>query len=231
MRTSDQINDIKERQSNPVQFINAITKEKIDFLIDYYKNTNKIQKNTGPQYSNVKEGDGVVDDIIELLRLQFGNFTVRGIQFFNVEKPHIIHIDDKFEYPRSYKAFAIPLEVNGNNCNLAKLIMFNQYYYGGPAKFVKGSDEKQLPVYYNKYVTDYNEVENKDKQGIPLEIKKLMTHLRPLWTHELSVQCYFPWTIGSIIAFDSLQLHCASDFTNVDIKSKLGMSIFTTWEN
>ena len=47
MRTSDQINDIKERQSNPVQFINAITKEKIDFLIDYYKSTNKIQKNTG----------------------------------------------------------------------------------------------------------------------------------------------------------------------------------------
>ena len=52
-----------------------------------------------------------------------------------------------------------------------------------------------------------------------------------MWLQGLSFNSYFPWTIGSIIAFDSLQLHCASDFTKHNIKSKLGISIFTTWED
>ena len=86
-------------------------------------------------------------------------------------------------------------------------------------------------MYYNTYLNDYNNVDGLDTQGINSDIRKHLTHLRPMWLQGLSFNSYFPWTIGSIIAFDSLQLHCASDFTKHNIKSKLGISIFTTWED
>jgi hypothetical protein len=56
---------------------------------------------------------------------------------------------------------------------------------------------------------------------------KMLGHLKSKWLEGLSVHCYFPWTIGSIIAFDSLRLHCSSNFKNIGIKRKIGLSIFT----
>ena len=67
-----------------------------------------------------------------------------------------------------------------------------------------------------------------NNKGIPEEVKNLLTHLRPHWLEGLSVQCYFPWLSGSCIAFNSLQLHSASDFNRQGIIRKLGVSIFTT---
>ena len=229
MRTTEQINLIKKNQSDPVQLLNAVSTEDIKNLINFYKNDAVTrEKNTGPKVCFIKEGQGLIDNILKLLRTQFGNFKVRNAHFFDVTKPHMIHIDDDFEYSNSYKAFTIPLIVEGADCNLAKLIMFNQYYYGGPAKFIKGTNPDWIPVSYNKFITDYTDIENKDDNGIPDDIKKFITHLQPLWTHKLSVHSYFPWTIGSIIAFNALQLHCASNFKEHGISRKLGISIFTT---
>ena len=36
----------------------------------------------------------------------------------------MLHIDDDFDLPNTYKAFTIPLWVDGNDCNKIKLIMF-----------------------------------------------------------------------------------------------------------
>ena len=59
---------------------------------------------------------------------------------------------------------------------------------------------------------------------------KNLSHLKEEWLEGLTVQKYFPWTIGSIICFDSLQIHSASNFLNCGIESKLGLSIFTVKE-
>lgn len=233
MRTDEQIQELSKMHSHPVQFVNAINNEKIQELIEYHNNNEKIQKNTGAEISYVIENykdksNGILDEILEMLKIQFGNFNVRTAHYFDVSKPHILHIDDKFSYPKSYKAFTIPLQIRGTEDNKAKLVFFDQYYYDGPAKFLNGSDVSNVPIYYNEYITEYDRVFYKGDAGISPEHKKILSHLKDEWLEGLTVQRYFPWTIGSIIAFDSLQIHSASDFTSCGITSKLGLSIFTT---
>lgn len=227
MRTQEQIEKIQKTHSNPVQLLNVVDAETINKLIDYYNDSVKTQKNTGPIVSYVKEGDGLIDDIVFVLRETFGNFKVRTAHFFDVTRPHMIHIDDSFDYPNSYKAFTVPLELKGDD-NKAKLVFFDQYYYDGPAKFVNGGLDES--AYYNEFVDNYERVHNKSDAEIHPEHLKLLTHLKPQWLEGLSVQRYFPWTVGSIIAFDSLQLHCASNFLETGASGKLGLSIFTTFD-
>ena len=228
MRTTEQIGFLKKYHSAPVQLTKVLDSKKVNFLLDYYHNQEKIEKNTGPKVVYVNEGDSVIDDILFLLRERFGNFKLRSAHFFEVETPHVLHIDDDFNLPNSYKAFTIPLWVDCNDCNKIKLIMFDQYYYGGPVKFFKDEVFDKEVIFYNKHLYEYTDVENLVDTGIPKNIKtKMLGHLKPKWLEGLSVHCYFPWTIGSIIAFDSLRIHCSSNFKHIGIKRKIGLSIFT----
>lgn len=228
MRTLEQIDFLKKHHSDPMQLVNSVSKEKIDSLLSYYtRSTNKVEKNTGPKVLYIKEGEGIIDDILVLLRENFGDFKVRSAHFFEVENPHVLHIDDDFSYPNCFKAFTIPLWVDQGICDKIKLIMFDQYYYGGPVKFYKG-EENIEQVYYNKPLFTYSDVEHITDKTIPPVIKeKLLSHVKQTWLEGLSIHSYFPWTISSIIAFDSLRIHCSSDFRQIGIKKKIGLSIFT----
>ena len=77
MRQKTQIERIKKTHSDPTQFVNILSEEKINFLINHYESSdNKIEKNTGPIMLTVNEGDGIIDDILKLLRQMYGNFNV-----------------------------------------------------------------------------------------------------------------------------------------------------------
>lgn len=229
MRTLEQIKLIKKYQSEAKQIVNALDNAKVSSLLDFYNNSkDKIQKNTGPKVLYVQEGQGIIDDILSLLRLEFGEFKVRSAHFFDVTTPHVLHIDDDFNYPNCYKAFTIPLWVDNGNCNKIKLVMFDQYYYGGPVKLFKDEVFEKEVIYYNKPLYDYSEVENLVNATIPSAIKnRLLSHIKDKWLEGLSIHSCFPWTIGSIIAFDSLRIHCSSNFKKVNINQKIGLSIFT----
>ena len=229
MRTQEQITAIKNTQSDPKQHWDILNYGNIiDLLIHYNDSSKKVeQKSTGPKVLYVKEGEGVIDNILDKLRQTYGNFEVRSAHYFDVEKPHIIHNDDDFDYPQCYKAFVIPLLVEGATCDKAKFFVFDQSYYGGPAKFVNGEDVTGKPVHYNTFLTDYTDVQDQASCGLnDFELQHL-THLKPKWLKGLSVNKYFDWRIGSIISFDSLNLHCSSDFNKVGITRKIGLSIFT----
>lgn len=226
MRSLDQINLIKQEQSPPTQVLNLIDNNKINFLLDYYHNSNDVvEKNTGPKVLKVEPGYGIIDDIIEDLKPIIGDFKVRTAHFFDVSKPHIIHNDDHKSLPQSYKAITLPLYIKGEDT--PHLVFFDQYYYHGPVKCVKNSNKK-MPVYYNDLLNDYTDIENLNTRGIPEDIRtNMLTHLKKDWLDGFSVHSYFPWMLGSGIIFDSLQLHCASDFTAKNITQKIGLSIFT----
>lgn len=228
MRSDKQLSQIKQHHSEPIQLLNVIPQDIIESLIHYY-NTNDsiIEKNTGPKMCFIEEDHKFINSTIDVLKSQFGNFKIRAVQYFDVTDPHIIHIDDDFDYPNSYKAFTIPLLTEGAKSDLAKLIMFDQYYYGGPAKFMRNGPANNTE-YYNKNLYMYNDVEGTNNNGIPDQVLSMLGHLQPQWLEGLSVNSWFPWTIGSVIAFDSLQLHCASNFKEHNITRKLGISIFTT---
>lgn len=232
MRTEQQIENIKKTHSDPVQFQKVVSAEQIEQLKQHYYNSEEqIQKNTGPKVLYVDDHP-FVKDITEFLQQHYLPFKVRSAHIFEVTRPHVVHIDDDFKYPDVYKGFVIPLETVGAECNRAKFVVFDQYYYKGPAKFFKGEAEDFVETYYNQTITDYSDIENLSDYEIPQHLKvMLLNHLKPKWLEGLSIKAYFPWTIGSIISFDSTCLHSASDFTRAGITKKLGLSIFTELDN
>lgn len=232
MRTQEQIERIQKTHSEPLQFQNIVSAEQIEELkTHFYNSQDVIQKNTGPKVLYIDDHP-FVKHITQYLQQFYLPFKVRSAHIFEVSRPHVVHIDDDFKYPDIYKGFVIPLETVGAPCDRAKFVVFDQYYYNGPAKFFKGEKEDFTEVYYNENITDYTDVYGTVTTEFPQDMKvMLLNHLKPEWLEGLSISAYFPWTIGSVISFDSSALHSASDFTRAGITKKLGLSIFTELDN
>jgi hypothetical protein len=226
MRTQQQIEQIKKGQGDPYSINNVVD---VEALYDYYVSNESgvVQKNTGPKILKVDPTEDLFDSLIKSLKEKVGEFDVRYMHYFDVTDPHIIHNDDEFDYPNCYKAFTIPLRIYGDSKDI-KLVIFDQYYYGGPVKFVNGSDTTNHPVHYNKFLTNYENVEGLSTEKLNDSELEYLTHLRPSWLDGLSINKMLPWTIGEALCFDSLALHCSSDFKNKGITRKIGLSIFTT---
>ncbi len=228
MRTPEAKQYLRSRLTDAFSVENFLDPEEIKEFIEFYNQSqNKIQKNTGPVVSYLND-EPLFKNVIERLEPFIGKFKVYSAAYFHVTFPHIIHNDDQFELPNTYKAITLPLEINytDERRELPSLCMFDQYYLDGPAKFFNGSAD--IPTYYNKQIYEYSAVENKTSQPFPEELRlKYFTHLKKPWLDGLSLKSVHAWQPGSAIIFDALRLHCASDFRQLGIKSKLGISIFT----
>ena len=234
MRTPEQIVCIKSRIIDPYSIENFISADDVKHLIDLYNaqdaEPNKVYKNTGPVTVDIKDflDDVVIKRILEKLRSEIGNFEITAGLFFWTNYPHIIHNDDTFELPDGvYRAITIPLKLDRiiDSEEFPKLCFFDQFYFHGPAKFFNG--DKNIPTYFNKQVYEYSQVHNVVTTEL-YDSDKLFTHLKAKWLKGLSLHSSLPWVPGNAIIFDSVRLHCASDFRRLNITSKLGISIFTT---
>lgn len=232
MRNKDSIDKIKARIKDPYALENFISIEDINHLISLYTseqaniNSPVVYKNTGPVTLDLKNyiTDPVVTGMLEKLKTTLGSFEITAAFFFYTETPHIIHNDDTFELPDVYKAITIPLQIDGNA--IPKLCFFDQFYFHGPAKFFNGS--KDIPTYYNKQVYDYADVDGICDLVFDESTRcTYLTHLNPKWLKGLTFWGTLNWQPGNALVFDSTRLHCASDFRQQGIKSKLGISIFT----
>lgn len=233
MRNKDSIDKIKAQISNPYAIENFISTGEVNHLISLYDNEQAninspaVYKNTGPVTLDLKNyiTDPVVTKILEKLKLTLGPFEITAAFFFYTETPHIIHNDDTFELPNSvYKGITIPLKIDGSA--IPKLCFFDQFYFHGPAKFFNGS--KDIPTYYNKQVYNYADVDGICDLVFDESTRcTYLTHLNPKWLKGLTFWGTLNWQPGNALVFDSTRLHCASDFIQQGIKSKLGISIFT----
>jgi len=228
-RTQEEINIIKQYESPPFVIENVVD---VKLLLQYYaENKNKIiQKNTGPQVLTVPPEDSpLFYSLQNILKEYIGEFKVRNAHFFETEVPHVIHNDDIFEDSKPYKAFTIPLKIFGSSDDI-KLILFDQYFYHGPAKFFNG-ETNEREFFYNKSVTNYGNLSYTNNKGIDKEFQgKYLTHCKTKWLEGLSINTVLDWTVGNILCFDSLQLHCSSDFTTQGVSKKIGLSVFTVKE-
>ena len=86
MRTNEQIQAIKQTKSDPKQHWDIINYGNIiDLLVHYNDSSKKVeQKSTGPKVLYVKEGEGVIDDILHKLRKIYGEFEGRSAHYFDV---------------------------------------------------------------------------------------------------------------------------------------------------
>jgi hypothetical protein len=239
MRSTEQIEKIKSDLIDPYQILNFINQDEIEHLIDLFDvdreldfpYRGKIFKNTGPVTLDLLrfESDPVVEKIKNCLFLEIGKFTISSAFFFKTDYPHIIHNDDTFELPDNvFRGITIPLYMDSEEAMISypKLCFFDQFYFHGPSKFF--NKDTDIPTYYNKQIYNYSDVYNLNNDIFPNEIyQKYFTHCKKQWFEGLTFHSAIDWIPGSAIIFDSTRLHCASDFRKNNIKSKLGISIFT----
>ena len=226
MRSQQDIARIKSRITDPYQIENFLSYEEILSLVQIFEAGNKLYKNTGPVTMDLNLTDPLIVTILERLKKEIGEFEVTAAFFFKTSFPHIIHNDDTFELPDGvYKAVTLPLQLERSlGEELPKLCFFNQFYFHGPAKFFNGSQD--IPTFYNQQVYEYTNVDGLTTEEF-YDDNKLFTHIKPQWLRGLSLHSSIEWKPTTAIVFDSVRLHCASDFRRLNITSKLGISIFT----
>lgn len=226
MRTQLEKTTIVNSFSDPISLENFLTLDEVqELILEFENNQHKIYKNTGPITQNIDLTVYPFSKIRDRLQTVLGSVEITAAFFFYTDRPHIIHNDDTYELPQVFKGITLPLAYEGNT-PCPYLCFFHQYYLEGPAKFFK--DGIDYPEYYNKHVIDYAEVNNLSGSQIPsIVYNKYLTHLKPQWLEGLSFDRAMPWKPGNAIIFDSVRLHCASDFKKQGITSKLGISIFT----
>lgn len=232
MRSSDQRDAIIAHFSPPFAEENFLSPTELDYLISLFNTgRNKIHKNTGPVTLNIHDehwSDPVLANIRDRLHSIIGEFNIFAAFFFYVETPHIIHNDDSFELPEAYKGITIPLQLTHRDGFQGEpsLCFFNQYYLEGPSKFFNG-DTGHI-FFHNLPVYSYDQVYRTTTDRFPEAIHaKYLSHLKSTWLTGLSFDVALPWTPGNALIFDSVRLHCASNFRTQGVKSKLGISIFT----
>lgn len=238
MRSKDKISTIKTTIAEPRQVIDFISQEEINYLVDIFNSSDdlnsfykgKIKKNTGPVTLDLTQflSDLTVRSIFKKIETEIGPYDIVSAFFFKTDYPHIIHNDDSFELPDNvYKAITLPLKIYGDNIlGIPSLCFFDQFYFHGPSKFFKG--EEFIPTYYNKQIYSYEDIDNlADRRMDERLYRKYFTHLKRTWLEGLTFHSAIEWIPGSVIIFDSVRLHCASDFRQLGIKEKLAISIFT----
>lgn len=244
MRNESQIKTIKDRVVEPYSIDNFLSLKEVEYLIAMFESHNqdeinpiqkKIYKNTGPITLDLRTyvNDSVVSDILNRIKAEIGNYEITAAFFFFTNYPHIIHNDDLFQLPNGiYKGITLPLKFNRKveSEEVPNLCLFDQMYFHGPSKFFKGSEQDNIPTYYNQKIYEYSDVDGLlDHNSITEDIyNDIFTHLEPQWLDGLSLHSTIPNKIGSAIIFDSVRLHCSSDFRKLGIESKLAISIFTT---
>jgi hypothetical protein len=244
MRNESQIKTIKDRVVEPYSIDNFLSQKEVDYLINLFDShedhqidtvQRKTYKNTGPITLDLRgyAKDAVIAEVLNRIKAEIGNYEITAAFFFFTNYPHIIHNDDLFQLPDGiYKGITLPLKFNRKveSEEVPRLCLFDQMYFHGPSKFFKGSEQDNIPTYYNQKLYEYSNVDGLlDHNTITEEVyNDLFTHLKPQWLDGLSLHSTIPNKIGSAIIFDSVRLHSSSDFRKLGIESKLAISIFTT---
>ena len=229
MRSQQDKAIIEGYMGDPYQVHHFITENERRGLIEFFNHSQRhVHKHTGPVTVDITPdelGAEPFKSILDRLETVIGPFRVWSALYFKTDRPHIIHNDDAFNNPVCYKGINIPLQFEGST-ECPELCFFDQYYLNGPSKFFKGSND--IKPFYNLPVYDYSEVKNLSDHPFPQDIKsRYFPTMTDTWLEGLSFNSAFTQTLGSITVFDTVRLHCASDFRLKGITSKLGLSIFT----
>lgn len=231
MRSGEQINNIKKTFCDPYIVDNFITGHEIDQLEKMFDGScGKLYKNTGPVTLDIKPylEHTIFRKIFDNIHKQIGDFELNTGFFFHTDYPHIIHNDDSFDLPDNiYKAIVVPLKIYGDYIKPPELCFFDQCYFHGPSKFF--NMDENLPTCINKQIYSYENVDGLLKENVidDATYEQHFTHMKKNWLYGLSIKSILPWVPGSCVIFDSVRLHCSTDFRKLNINSKLAISIFT----
>lgn len=229
MRTLEQKKAITNRYESTTLHKDIVNQGFIDYLLNQFQKSDKIDKKTGPVVMNYspdrQEHEAWFTPVQNFVDHLIGEDNiVWGSNIFRAEYPHIVHNDDYHEKVYDiFKTVVIPLEIS----KPTNFVVFDQYYLDGPVKCFKGY-ENVPDSYYNKSLTDYSDIVNiTDKPFNKKIYNEYLTHVPYESLHGLTVESIVRWQPGDAITFDMGKLHSATNFKQHNIDYKVGYSIFT----
>jgi len=220
---------------NP-QILDPLTETQLKDLISCFENNSIMKSYPGRQFAlDLVDAVDIVKDIIDNA-LGKDRWTVAGGNFFKTEVGYRVHADTGRDGPNNVlQTFVFPLEQEFRqglvqvNPNRNRLLVLKQQWKGPAAFFLHG--EETEPNEYNIVVRDYEQegvigLENTDYLD-PLLVD-YCPHLNMENFRGLSVDQQFIWIPGIPMTFPRDRLHVSSAFPRYGIRSKLGLSIFTS---
>lgn len=245
-RPKEQVDQMLDRCGTTVILKRFISDIDIDTLLNlYYAGTNKDYKNIGyksnpssgpityiaKEFKHKSEFVEIFDRIQQKLNL---NLNIWGGNFFETTKPYIIHNDIDFRHEIiPGKCIVIPLVKNYKTDHHkasdtdAKFYIFDQMFFHGAVKCFKNSEEIISP--YNIPLYDYSDIYKIHNDNRMPNVDA--GHMRQEWLEGFSIEKECNWVPGDVIVFDCARLHCASNFHNNNIESKIGLSLFTSFKD
>ncbi len=220
----------------PVVIESFISPAEVELLIQIEKELGPDQKIVRPPRQKISYimdtwlKDKRTAFLLNRLYQHFGKFSLWGGNYFHVEFPYLPHVDNGENITvANYKNIVIPLAMRPSGLE-TQLIIFKQRYFGDNTIFFRSGVGIDKSITYTNSLYDYSKILGLE-QGTLIDrasMESLLGHINPVDLEGLTISHVIPWKVGSCIAFDSSQIHCAADFRRVGIEGKFGLSLFTT---
>jgi len=208
----------------------AISKENIATLLDYYRQDDGTQETVGnrldnyeirnkaPAWASDEWPRSAVKSTVDLVLQE--PYEVEFVFFGASSSGFGLHVDSKTSNndDRVYKNILIPLDFEGE----ASTVFFDNYWLGKKIRL----DRREQP-YANSRVdtmSDYSQLINyqADSKFDPTIQQQYMKHIPLENLHGLTLDQVVEWRIGDAVVFDRSQVHCASSRHNF----KTWMTVF-----
>jgi len=151
--------------------------------------------------------------------------------FFEADKPYRIHTDTSID-EHNHQTIVIPLDWKHDaDASLSEnsLYIFKQRWHLEATNFRHGSKPSTDGPRHNTDTREYSKVQNLEPNNyIDYETAKDCNHLKETHFTGLSVEAKLQWSPGQPFTFPRTALHCSNNWLRLGIKSKLGLSLFTS---
>ena len=234
--TNEQIAQMQACDGPSKTYTEVINADEIEFLQQEikkinYPETGKTSKYAGASYKD-PQGKIIKDIFDDKLKKIIGDYDLDFFAWQEAIKPWKVHADLRW-YPDRlpYKVVLFPIDVisDQDTWKDTYTIAFKQRDYlegnANDGKAYKGNTDQSSWTRPCEKSSTRNLV-----QGHKIstdEHQKYFSHMPYEFLEGLEIDNVYKWTPGSCVTWDQNALHCADNFLNNNIKTKLSLIFFT----
>ena len=234
--TDDQVRQMRSADSPSKTTENFITMDELSFLRKQIEKIQYPEEGKTSKYSGASYNDPIGQVLKKMfdkrIKNLIGDYDLDFFAWQEAIHPQKIHAALRL-YPDKipYKAILIPLDVISNE-NLWKetyTITFKQRnYLEGNLNSNTGKKGNTDQIEWKRPYDTPGLQNLTEGYNITLEQhKKYFSHIPYEYLEGLEIDNIYKWTPGSCVTWDQNQLHCADNFLQNNIQTKLSLIFFT----